>query len=201
VLKLCVDAKVPARDGKGLPIPQEALTDDVFMAIDELLFVPDWRDAEFLRLALAAVAAQRLANSLWLAGPPKKKSSAAWSLIGGFLTLLMLWTSPIAAANALASAFKGDVVACAFALYFIALAAWLAFRKPEPRDPTVLDWANDYGEWSAFRYMQGGTVIGTGAHMRLEQMERRGVNVPAVAYDICRALEIQASAAACRVIA
>jgi hypothetical protein len=201
VLKLCVEAKLPERDGKGAAIPREALTDDVYMAVDELLFVPEWRDSEFLRLALAAVAAHRLANSLLLAGPPKKNSSAAWALIGGFLKLFVLWTSPIAAANALASAFKGDIAGCAFALYFVALAAWLAFRKPEPRDPTVLDWASDHGEWSAFRHMQGGTVIGTGARMRLEQMERRGVNVPAVAYDICRALEIQASTTACPVIA
>jgi hypothetical protein len=197
VFKQCVAAKVPLRSEKGAPIPREALTDDVLASCEELLFVPAWHDPEFLRLALAAVAAHQEANALTMVGPSSEGTSVALVAVGGLLKVALVFLMPAALAFGLVAAMSHDVWSAGVAFYVLGAGVLAAMSAKEQEKGTNLGvFERAHLGWSQFRYLRGGGVVGSGARFNLERMAQDGVKVPAVAFDLCAMLEAQTQAAA-----
>lgn len=197
VLAICARAKLPDRSAKGAPIPAEALDREVPTECLELLFVPGWRDPEFLRVALSAICQHETADALTTIGPAKS-SNVALGCLGVLASWALLLISPAMLAAALASATKGDTAGASAALYVVGLAVlaavWLK-KKDAGGDETPLP-ERRYLAWTKFRYSQGNATIGEGAHRYFAQMQDKGVPVPAVAFEVCEALKASALAAA-----
>lgn len=183
MFKQCISSKVPMRSEKGAPIPHEALTDDVLLSCEELLYVLDWHDPEFLRLALGAVAAHQQANALKLAGP-----SSSGTGLGALAVAGLLLITPLALAAGVVAAFEHNVVGAAVAFYVVGGGVLAAVRGQEP-GKNLSPAERTHLAWWQFRYLQGGAVVGAGARFQLERMAVDGVNVPPVAFDICAALQ------------
>jgi hypothetical protein len=197
VFKQCVAAKIPRRSEKGVPVPREALTDDVLTSCEELLFVPAWRDPEFLRLALAAVAANQEANALTMAGPSRDGTYIALATVGVFLKLGLVLLMPAALAFGLVAAVSGDVWSAGLAFYVLGAGMLAAMGAKEYRKGENLDaFEHAHLKWSQFRYLRAGGMVGSGARFNLERMAQDGVKVPAVAFDLCATLEAQVQAVA-----
>jgi hypothetical protein len=197
VLKQCVAARVPLRSEKGAPIPRETLTDDVLFSCEEVLFVPAWHDPEFLRLALAAVAAHQEANALAMAGPSSEGTSPALVAVGGLLKLGLVLLMPAALAFGLVAAMGRDVWSAGVAFYVMGAGVLAAMSAKQHEKEKNLDmFERAHLGWSQFRYLRGGGVVGSGARCNLERMAQHGVKVPAVAFDLCAMLEAQMQAAA-----
>lgn len=197
IFKQCIAAKVPLRSEKGAPIPREALTDDVLTSCEALLFVPAWHDPEFLRLALAAVAAHQEANALTMVGPAANGLPAGLVAIGRLLQLGLVFVMPISLALGLVAAVNHDGWGAGLAFYVLGagvLAAMSAKEQEKGKNLAVFERA--HLGWSQFRYLRGGGVVGTGARFNLERMAQDGVKVPAVAFDLCAMLQARVQAGA-----
>jgi hypothetical protein len=197
VLIQCVSAKVPMRSEKGASIPREALTDDVLTSCQTLLFVPAWHDPEFVRTALAAVAIHQETNALARVGPSR---SAAAGAIDALLKLGALLLMPAALAFGLVSAIRLDLWNAGVGFYTLGacmLTAIVSAREHEtgkhlgPFDRACLGWAQ-------FRHLASSGVVGSGAWVQLEQLQRDGIKVPAVAFDLCAVLQSRMGCAPAR---
>ena len=188
VLFLCARATLPDRSKAGAPIPYEARDRDVPTQCAEVLFLPGWRDPEFLRLGLSAIVQHELAEALELAGPSTSKS-AALGCLGGIFAATVLFLSPAALASALVSASRSDLAGAVVALYFVGLCALvLDWAKKKEAGKDVPEPERRYVAWIQFRYTHDSAAIGAGAEHYLKEMATKGVRVPAVAIDLCAAL-------------
>jgi hypothetical protein len=192
VLQLCAAAKLPTREDVGAKIPLEALTDEVGNACDAVLFVPEWRDPEFLRLALRATQVHCQAQTLTIAGPAKRSSGAVRA--AKFLRLGLVLISPAAVAAALFAAFQADLLVSTSAMYLVgaaALAARELARGDEREQPSEAE--RNYAAWTRYQLDRSPAALGAGDRVRLEQMAAAGVPVPLMAFDLCAALQVEAS--------
>lgn len=192
VLQQCAAARLPAREDFGAKIPAEALTDEVGAACDAVLFVPEWRDPEFLRLALRATQAHCLARTLTVAGPARQPGGAARA--GRLVKLGLVLLSPAAASAALVTALQANLLAATSAMYLVgaaALAARELARGKTQDQPTQAE--RDYLAWSRYQLDRSPAALGAGDRVRLEQMAAAGVPVPLMAFDLCAALQVEAS--------
>jgi hypothetical protein len=191
-LQQCATARLPAREDVGAVIPPEALAQEVQPACDAVLFVPEWRDPEFLRLALRATQNHCLAKTLTVAGPARRTGAAARA--GRFVRLALVTISPAAAAAALVSALQADLLVSTSAMYLVgaaALAARELARGDEKEKPTEAE--RNYFAWARYQQDRSPAALGEGDRVRLEQMAAAGVPVPLMAFDLCAALQVEAS--------
>jgi hypothetical protein len=188
-LAKCAAAKLPYPGDKEAPWPKDALHGDIPGRCEELLLCPAWRDPQFLRLGLRAVATHETAKALQLATPAKAKSIALGCFVGvvSFVLVLLL---PAALGGALVSAAQGELGATVIALYCAAVCLWPVWwskQKEAGRDTTDAD--RRYLAWAHFQAHSGETIIGAGAQHRLSELVRKGVQVPDLVYDLCAALQ------------
>lgn len=197
-LKQSADCKLPSRTEEGAMIEGGALSDDVLMACDHLLFYPQWHDPSFLRLAMRAFRTHKLANLMTRL--PAIKEAKYWLvkptllILYGILGFLLMLASPYFIAIALTSAAQGNEGVAASALYVVGAAVFiLAHQKNLTKDIGKPINGNEveYNEWYRLNDYQAGSWLttGAGAKFYFEEMARKGVNVPPVAIDLCAALE------------
>jgi hypothetical protein len=189
VLVLCARASLPDRNKSGAPLPLEATTPEVLAQCEELAGVPAWRDPEFLRLGLRAVAQHERAEALSSVGPPKR-FSAALGCMGAVLYAGLLFLSPVFLASAMVSAGQGDTSGTAAGLYGVAFTAMvILWVKDKASGKHVSPEERAYLAWTQFQNGLGGAPLGAGARSHLAAMAAAGVSVPGVALDLCAALE------------
>jgi hypothetical protein len=81
------------------------------------------------------------------------------------------------------------------ALYALGLIAWiLNIARNTGKDKQGTKDEQIYRAWASLNPHQSGdwTVGGAGTSVYLEEMMRRGLQVPAVAFDLCESLKTQA---------
>lgn len=189
VLALCARSSLPDRSKSGAPIPVEAVTPEVLAQCEELAGVPAWRDPEFLRLALRAVAQYQRADALGSVGPPKR-FNAALGCVGAVLYAGLLFVSPAFLASAMVSASQGDSSGTVAGLYGVAFTALVVFwAKDKASGKHVTPEERAYLSWTQFQNRLGGVPLGAGARVQLDAMAAASVSVPGVAFDLCAALE------------
>ena len=189
VMSRCTAASRRDRHRAGEDVPGDALSDEVLAQCNEVLSVPAWRDPVFLRLGLAATAQHELACAMVAAGPEKEVSTSVVFLTVIAMAVLLL-ISPIPLGFALVSATHGELGGTIVALYGLAVCiypVWWAKQKQAGTD--IPEAERRYIAWSQFRHVHGTGSIGAGAQHYLVQMAARGVPVPAVAFDLCAALQ------------
>jgi hypothetical protein len=189
VLVLCARASLPDRSKSGAPIPVEAATPDVLAQCEELAGVPAWREPEFLRLGLRAIAQYGRADALGSVGPPKR-FNAALGCVGALLYGGLLFVSPAFLASAMVSAAHGDsggTVAGVYGVAFTVLVVIWAKDKANGKHVSPADRA--YLAWTQFQNRLGSVPLGAGARVQLDSMAATGVSVPGVAFDLCAAME------------
>jgi hypothetical protein len=192
--KLCLAAKLPLATEKGQPIPQEAYTDEVTSAATELLFVREWQDPDFLRLALAAVSKHQQANALSMHRPPGTLAPA-WGCIGALFKAALFLAMPVALAAGLAASARQDVGGAALAFYLVGFGvlAILSTAGIGVKKKDGFELAFDH--WSRFQ-MNGATgVTGAGALEHFRRMAQDGVTVPSIAFDVAETLRSRMAAA------
>lgn len=188
VLSLCARSLLPDRRKSSAPIPPEAIDPDVPSHCADLLFLPAWRDPEFLRLGLRAIAQHEKADALAMVRVSKPKSATAGA-IGGIFSAVMLYLSPAALGIALVSATHGDLAGTVAALYFVGLVALLvSSASKNDAGEDISEYERRYLAWSEFGHEHAGTAFGAGAEYQLKDLASKGVRVPSIAFDICAAL-------------
>jgi len=171
--------------------PAESEGSNLVDACYQILYVPEWRDPEFLRLALSALAAHLQARAVAAVDPaPRKRAPlaiAAWT--GGALVLL---AAPFMAAWALVAAHEGLLAESALGMYVVAaaIAIVLQARRSSRRKARVTKEERDLSAWQRHSLAEP-PVIGAGHRFRLEQLVRGGVTVPTIAFDLVAALEVE----------
>jgi hypothetical protein len=193
VLKHCLGAKLPSATEKKAPIPVEAHTDEVLSAAGELLYVREWQDPDFLRLALLAVAKHQQSNMLSL-HTPQSTLAPAWGCIGAIFKLALLLAMPVALAAGIAAATRQDVGGASMAFYVVGFGVLAVMSAlgigVKKKDGFELA----YDRWTRFQVDGAVGVIGAGALERLRQMAAEGVRVPAAAFDLAEVLRCRTGA-------
>jgi hypothetical protein len=187
VFKQCLAAKLPLATEKNAPIPVEARSDEVLAAVGELLQVREWHDAEFLRLALGAVAKHQQANALNMHSP-ESTLAPAWGWLGAMFKLAVLLAMPAALATGIAAATRQDVGVAAVSFYILGLgvmAAKSAAGLGAKKEGSYLA----FDRWTRFQVDGAIGVTGAGALEQLRQMAAEGVNVPTLAFDAAHSLQ------------
>ncbi len=192
----CVEAKLPNRTEKGAPIPSEATNSEIPSALAALIYLPIGQDPVFLRRALLAL--QRFEMARLLCVLPAQKESSSLQDIGrlafGLFCLVLLLVSPAILAGGLVSAANGDYGDTSAALYALGFIAWMLniLRGLGKDGPGTID-EQTYKAWAALNPYQSGnwTVGGAGASAYFSEMSRKGLQVPAVAFDLCESLKAQ----------
>lgn len=182
-----VHGKLPFATEKGAAIPVEASSDEVLSAAGELLYVREWQDAEFLRLALGAVAKHQQANALSMHTPPGALAPA-WGCLGAVFKLALLFAMPVALAAGIAAATRQDVGGAALAFYLLGFGVLAIFSAlgigVKKKDGFELA----YEGWNLFQLSGGAGVTGAGALEHMRRMAKDGVNVPSLAFDVAETL-------------
>lgn len=191
VLLACAGAALPSREDRHADIPWQALTDDVGTACTHLLNDPRGRDPQFIRWAIAAIVRQQQAETLRGLGPsPKFRAHGCVTML--FRTAWIV-ASPAAVAWALVAASNGEFWSTVFAAYAAAIGIGCAFDMKKPAHLAGSAGERAHHAWLAFAQRHPSPAIGTSARRHLEKMEADGMVVPAVLFDLCAALEMQAA--------
>ena len=199
--KQCLAAKLPTRSEEGALIPVKALSNEVIEACNDLLLVPQWHDPEFLRCAILAMAAHEEAFALTMT-PPKKKLSVAGPFFLGLFHLVLAFLVPYGLAAGLMAAMDHDIGSAVWSFYLVGVGLNSVFAMKEKnskaltthtKSPRVQDdmgghFEYAYNAWLWFRLQHGIVVTGSAASFHIERMANEGINVPPVAFDLCRAL-------------
>lgn len=197
ILKQCDEVRLPNRTDKGYVIPNEATSDDVLSACNEILYYREWFDPVLIRLALRAVVVNQKARLLMVL--PRQKE-------GGFLTnsilkvilaifsMLLILGSPSMVATALTSAANNDVSGATGALYLLGFTVWIytiVKGISGDKNDRLSKEEGAYNAWDKLSYVSTGYWLGNGigAKFYLEQISNDGVSVPLVAFDLCGVLE------------
>jgi len=182
LFKHCIAAKLPLPNEKGKLIPIEAASDEVLSAASELLFIRDWQDPEFLRLALGAIARHQQSDALSTHKPPSK-FSPAWGCLPGFAKLALFLAMPGALASGLAAAARQDVGEAALAFYVVGFGILAAMSALGVGVKKMDGFDLAYARWTHFQVEGAVGVTGAAAVESLRQMVAEGIKVPAVAFD------------------
>jgi hypothetical protein len=187
VFKLCLAAKLPLATDKGQPIPYEAHADEVMSAAGELLFVRDWQDPNFLRLALRAISKHQQANALCM-HTPQSTLAPAWGCLGALFKAGLFLAMPAALAAGLAASARQDVGGAALAFYVVGFGvlAILSTAGIGVKKKDGFELAFD--RWSRFQMNDAAGVTGAGALEHLRRMAQDGVSVPSIAFDVADTL-------------
>jgi hypothetical protein len=192
LINRCVAAKLRGPLKTGAPIPREALNSDVLGELSGLIRHPFGQDPVFLRrplLALRSFEMAHLLNTL-----PTAKEHSSWRGAGviafWLFCFVLLLLTPAILAKGLVSAAKNDYGDTSAALYGLGFAAWMLnilrnAGKPTAKtkdEQTYLVWLALQGDW---------TVGGAGASAYFEEMMRKGLQVPLIAFDLCESLKTQ----------
>jgi hypothetical protein len=194
LINRCVDAKLPQRSEKGAPIPPEASSNEVQSALSSLIYLHCGQDPVFLRRALLALQRYEMARLLCILPVEKTLSSSrniGTALFAVFCFVLML-AAPAILASALVSIAHGNYEDTAAALYALGFIAWmLNIARGLGKDGVGTKDEQAYLAWSGMNPYQSGdwTAAGPGALAYFEEMMRKGLNVPAIAFDICESLK------------
>lgn len=192
VFKLCLAAKLPTGTEKGHPIPPEASTDDVMSAAGELLFVRQWQDPYFLRLALSAVARHQQANALCLR-TPESRLGPAWGCLGAMLKAALFLAMPVALASGLAASARQDVVGASLAFYVLAFGVLAALSAAGIGVKKKDGFELAYDRWTRFQLNGAAGVTGAGALEHLRQMAEDGIDIPLIAFDVAETLRARSA--------
>lgn len=187
LFKLCLGAKLPSATEKGQPIPQEAYDDEVLSAVMALLFVRQWQDPDFLRLALASIGKHQQANALSMHTPPSSLAPA-WGCLGALFKAALFLAMPVALAAGLSASSRQDVGGAAMAFYLVGFGvlAILSTAGIGVKKKSGFDLA--YERWARFQMNDTLGVSGAGASEFLRRMAYDGVNVPSIAFDVAETL-------------
>lgn len=187
LFKLCLAAKLPLATEKAQPIPQEAHTDEVMSAAGDLLFVREWQDPDFLRLALGAVGKHEQANALSM-HTPQSTLGPAWGCLGAMFKAALVLAMPVALAAGLAASARQDVGGAALAFYLVGFGvlailstAGIGVKKKDGFELA-------YVSWTRFQLNGAASVTGAGALEHLRRMAQDGVSVPSIAFDVAETL-------------
>lgn len=190
LFKQCIAAKLPLATEKNAPVPVEAHTDEVLTAAGQLLFVREWQDPDFLRLALVAVGKHQQANSLSM-HTPRSRFAPAWGCLGALLTLSLLLAMPVALATGIAAATRQDVGGASLAFYVVGFGVLAAMSAlgigVKTKDALELA----YERWTRFQLSGAAGVTGAGALEHLRRMAGEGINVPFIAFDVAETLRFR----------
>ena len=136
-LKQCADFR-PSRQHRELILGSVAYSDEVLFAFDEILYMPQWNDPFFLRLALGAFGVHRVAYLIFMLPPAEKEQSSFMITIGtgallffSFLSLILVMASPYVISEALISIAKGDKDNTVFMMYLIGFTIYLLLALKE----------------------------------------------------------------------
>jgi hypothetical protein len=197
-LALCSKALLPRRAEKNAPISLDAFNDNVPTSVSEILFHPYGLEPYFLRVALHAIRNHEMANLMErlpaLAEFSTAKNLGKLAFIGFCILLLLL--SPLVVAGALSSAFAGKFGDTAAALYGIGFIAWMlniakGLGEEAPDNTQAGKDAQAYEAWRQLGpYGLGDwSLLGAGATAYFEEMQRKGLSVPIIAFDVAAALK------------
>ncbi len=156
------------------------------------------RELPFLRMAAHALRQRELAHLLINAPAATKPLLPAWLkatgllTFGGFCILLML-VAPIVIAAALVSAAQGsqgDTAAALYGVGFIAWMLWIANGVGKKKTPADLE-LQTYLAWQGLNFQAHGDWLTTGAGLQafFENMQKNGLPVPLIAFDLCYAMK------------
>ncbi|MBO9513041.1 MAG: hypothetical protein J7549_02905 [Variovorax sp.] len=167
--------------------------DEVALACREILYVPEWRDPEFIRLAFRAMASQlRDAAAPPIAPIEARRDAARWRARAA--TALAVAALPLAMAWALVGGWRGQLVEASAGLYAAAVVgaalAWVVRRQSGTLRSLDLE-QQRLQAWERHALMDDVPVIGAGHRFRLEQLASCGVVVPPIAFDLVAALEVE----------
>lgn len=190
VLRQCVGAKLPQRTEKGAPIPVEAVTDEVPLAVSDLLSVREWHDPVLLRLALYAVCMHQKANALSFVGPPSSESLPLGCAVGA-LKLALLLAMPVSLAAGIAGALRQDVVGASLAFYVFGAGVLACLAWSDRGDKKATGFELAYNSWTTLQIEGFGGGAGAGALEQLRRMASDGVKVPASAFDLAEMLRLR----------
>lgn len=193
-LKRCAEYSLPLRTTKDWFIKGEALSDDVLVACDELLYMNQFHEPIFFRLALRAVRIHRLANLMTRLPAINEKFllvEPIFKIIVAILAGLLALASPYFLGVALTAAAKGDQDSAVFSLYAIGLAIlFVGWVNNLAKDESISGDELEYKEWYMNPFVVGSWLsTGAGAKFYFQEMAKKGVNVPPLAIDLCAALE------------
>ena len=203
-LKLCAEYKLPSRQDRDAIIDNVADNDEVLSACDDILYMPQWHDPYFLRLALRAFGTHRIARlMIFLPTAEKEKSSfkltvgAIATFFFGLLALILVLASPYIISEALISAVKGDTGNTVFMMYLIGFTIYLSLalkkiskKRINKSTANNYDYQFEYDEWNKLKFDKTSWfTLGAGARYYFQEMARKGVHVPPIAIDLCVALE------------
>lgn len=202
-LQLCASYNLPSRSSKNAIIPRTAYSENVFIAIDELLYTVTWHDPVFLRLALRAYRNSQMVNLMEMLPPIKEESGlfiaskATIQIILGLIALSIILASPYFLGLSLTSAAKGHESDAIFSFYMVGLAIWSWLELKERANKNkkgdfknIYDYEFEYNEWKKIDfYKTSWCSTGAGAKFYIEAMAKKGVHVEPIAIDICATLE------------
>lgn len=187
LFKHCLAAKLPALTKKKAPIPVEAHTDEVLSAVGELLYVSEWHDPDFLRLALGAAAQHQRANALSM-HTPQSTLAPAWGCVGATFKMALFLALPVALAAGIAAATRQDVGGASLAFYIVGFGVLAVMSSLGIGVGKKDGFELAYGHWTRFQLNGAAGVNGAGALESLRRMAHDGVNVPSVAFDVAETL-------------
>jgi hypothetical protein len=198
VIARCAASTLPDRPLKGVALPPETNSEQVLTACSELLYLRQWRDAQFFRMALQAVAMSKFADALWRLPVKESDWYVATKGIGsvGLLAIygLLFIGSPLLAANTMVAAATGDSVGATVGMYGLGVVYLLSKFKQrlkggQPTTPS--EKAHEAWAGILYRHYQTGGWLstGVGAAVYLKGMMDSGVEVPPIAFDLCAALQ------------
>jgi hypothetical protein len=197
LINRCVAAKLPNRWDKGANIPVEARHEEVPSALAALFYQPYGQDPAFLRRALLALQRFETARLLSVMPPEKNQSSlrGASLLVFCVFCFALLLLFPLVLAHGLVSVTRGEYGDTAAALYGLGFIAWmLNIVRNFGKDAEGTIDEQTYQAWLALNGYQSGdwTAGGAGAAAYFNEMMRKGLRVPVIAFDICASLRNQA---------
>lgn len=197
LISRCVEAKLPNRSEKGAPIPPEATDSDILSALTTLIRRPIGQDPVFLRRALLALQRYEMARLLCILPVTRTQSTlqSIGRLIFVVFCLFLLLISPAILANVFVSTVAGNNGDTAIGLYALGFTAWMLniMKNLGKETPGTKD-EQAFNAWAALNPYSSGdwTAGGAGAHAYFEDMLRKGLSVPAVAFDLSTSLKLQA---------
>ncbi|RJG05354.1 hypothetical protein D3870_04360 [Noviherbaspirillum cavernae] len=130
---------------------------------------------------------------------PAEKRHPSFRSIGmlafGVFCFVLLLITPAILAGGLVSAANGDYDDTAATLYVLGFIAWmLNILRNLGKDASGTNDKQTYNAWATLNPYQScdWTAGGAGASAYFEEMTRKSLQVPAVAFDLCESLKAQA---------
>jgi hypothetical protein len=202
ILRLCLSVKLPSINAPGSEVSSDALTDEVTQSSGSLLYQNVASDPVFLRLALYALKHHEIAKllvSIPYKKPPNLLWGAAKSISFALIFIALLIASPAILVNSLANIFTGRIEDAVLGFYSLGLLIiFIRFHKNKSDRSKLSDQAkiidrqertlNAWYQLDNTRSNGDWSITGASAHNYFISMQKEGLIVPIVLFDICEAL-------------